>query len=124
MWGKWAQNQNTTQATIVDSKKEFYVHLTCLGTEVTNIIFPNDGMAWVFWKYSEDNIVVGKNVNVAVAAYVTTQARLKLNKCLGKLEQSVLYCDTNSIIFIHKVDDDLRFKTWDYVGDLTDGLEE
>jgi len=52
--------------------------LNMSGTEVTNLIFPNDDVAWVSWKYSEDNIAVGKNVNVAVAAYVTTQARLKL----------------------------------------------
>jgi len=78
MWGTWAQNQNKTQTSIVDSEKEFYELLTCPNTEVTNLIFPNDDVAWVSWKYSEDNIAVGKNVDVAVAAYVTTQARLKL----------------------------------------------
>jgi len=76
MWGKWAQNQNKTYTSIVDSEKEFYELLSCLGTEVTNLIFPNHDVAWVSWKYSEDNNAVGKNVNVAVAAYVTTQARL------------------------------------------------
>ena len=38
MWGKWAQNQNKTQTTIVDSEKEFYELLTSPGTEVTNLI--------------------------------------------------------------------------------------
>jgi len=78
MLGKWAQNQNNTQTTIVDSEKEFYELLTCPGTEVTNLIFPNDDMACVSWKYSEVIVAVWKNVNVAVAAYVTTLARLKL----------------------------------------------
>jgi len=73
-----------TQTTIVDSEKEFYELLTCPGTEVTNFIFPNDDVAWVSWKYSEDNIAVGQNGNVAVAAYVTTQARLKLYEYLSK----------------------------------------
>ena len=82
----------------MDSEKEFYELLTCPGTEVTNIIFPNDDAAWVSWKYSEDNIAVGKNVNVAVAAYVTTQARFKLYEYLSKLRDSVLYCDTVSVI--------------------------
>jgi len=76
MWGKWAQNQNKTQTTIVDSVKEFYELLTCPCTEVTNLIFPKDEVALVSWKYYEDNIAIGKNVNVAVGAYVTTQARL------------------------------------------------
>ena len=39
MWGKWAQNQNKNQATIIDSEKEFHELLTSLGTEVTNLIF-------------------------------------------------------------------------------------
>jgi hypothetical protein len=41
MWGKWAQNQNKTQTTIVDSEKEFYEFLTCPGTEVINLILHN-----------------------------------------------------------------------------------
>jgi len=77
MWCKWAQNQNRTQKTIVDKEKEFYELLTCPGTEVTNLIFPNDDVAWASWKCSEDNVAAGKNVNVAVAAYVTSQSRLK-----------------------------------------------
>ena len=119
MLGKWAQNQNNTQTTIVDSEKEFYELLTCPGTEVTNLIFPNDDVAWVSWKYSEDNIAVGKNVNVAVAAYVTTQARLKLYGNLSILGESFLYCDTYSVIFVQNDNDPPKFKTVDYLGDLT-----
>ena len=78
MWGKWAQNQNKTHATIVDSEKEIYELLTSLGTDVTNLIFPNDDVSSVSWKYSEDNVPAGKNDNVAAVAYLTTQARLKM----------------------------------------------
>jgi hypothetical protein len=68
MCGKWAQNQNKTQTTLVTLEKEFYKLLTSPGIEVTNLIFPNDDVAWVSWRYSEDNVAAGKNVNVAVAA--------------------------------------------------------
>jgi hypothetical protein len=37
-----------------------------------------------------------KNVNVAVAAFITTQARLKLHEYLSKLGQSVFYGDTDT----------------------------
>ena len=105
MWGKWAQNQKKTQTTIVKSGKEFYELLTITGTEVTNLIFPNEKVAWVSWKYSEDNVASGKNVKVAVAVYVTTQARLKLYKYLRTLGQSVLYCYTDSVIYVQTVDE-------------------
>ena len=65
-----------TQTTIGDSEKEFYELLTSAGTEVINLVFPNNEVAWVSWKYSENNVPAGKNVNVAGAAYVTAQAQL------------------------------------------------
>ena len=82
----------------MSSVKELYELLTSSGIEVTNLIFPNDDVVWVSWKHSEDNIAAGKNVNLAVAAYVTTQARLKLYEYLSELGESVLYCDTDSVI--------------------------
>ena len=120
MRGKWAENQNKTQTTIVDSEIEFYELLTCPGTEVSNLIFPNDDVAWVSWKYSEDNVAKGRNVNVAVTAYVSTQARLKLYEYLSKLGQSVLYCDTDSVFFVQKNNNTPKVKTGDCMSDLTD----
>ena len=120
MWGKWAQNQNKTQTTIVHSEKEFYELLTRPGTEVTSLIFPNNEVAWVSWKFSENNVPTGKKVNVAVATYVTVQARLKLYEYLNKLGESVLYCDTDSVIYIQYVDENRKVETGYYLGDLTD----
>ena len=90
-----------TQTTLVTSEKEFYELLTHLDTEVTNIIFPNYDVAWVSWKYSKDKVAAGKNVNMAVAAYVT-QTRLKLYQYQ---RQCVLYWDTDSVIYIQKIDE-------------------
>jgi hypothetical protein len=96
--GKWAQKFNKTQTSIVNSAKEFYELITSPGTEVTNLIFPNEEVVWVPWKYAENNITSGKSANVAVAAYFTTQARVKLYEYLNRLGQSVLYCDTDSVV--------------------------
>ena len=76
-------------------------------------------MVWVSWKYS-DNIAAVRNVNVAVAAYVGNQARLKLDEYLSEFWESVLYCD--SVIFIQNVDPQKR--TGDFLGHLTDELAE
>ena len=65
------------------------------GAEVINLIFTNNEVAWDSWKYSENNVAAGKNVNVAVAAYVRAQAWLKLYEYLRKLGDSALYCDTD-----------------------------
>ena len=42
---------------------------------------------------------------VAVGAYVTTEAGLKLYKYMSKLGEWVLYCGTDSVIFIQKDND-------------------
>ena len=123
-WGKFAQNENKSQTTIVTSEKDFYELLTSPGIEVTTLILPNNDAVWVSWKYSENNVAAGKNVNVAIAAYVTTQARLKLYEYLSVLGESVLYCDTDSVIFVQKNNDAPRIKIGDYLGDLTNELEE
>jgi len=94
MWLKWALNQTKTQTTFVTSVKELCEILTSSGTEVTNFLFTNDDVVWVSWNHSQDNIAAGKNVKVVVAAYVTTQARLKLYEYLSELGESALYCDT------------------------------
>ena len=64
------------------------------------------------------------NVNVVVAAYVTTQARLKLYEYLSKLGKSVLYCDRDTFMYIQNEDEPLKVETGYYLGDLTDELEE
>jgi hypothetical protein len=107
----------------VNSEKEFYEILTSPGTEVTNLIFPNEEVARVSWKYSEENVTTEENVNVAVAAYVTTQARLKLYGYLSKSGMSVLYCNRDSVIYVQKVDEPPKVRLGDYLGDLTDELE-
>ena len=64
-------------------------------------------------------MTTGKNVDMAVAAYVTTQARRKLYKYLSKLVKSVLYYNTDSVIYIQNEDEPQKDETRDYLGDLT-----
>ena len=66
MWEKFAHNENKTHTKLVTSGKEFYELITSPGIEVQTFIFPNDEVVWVSWKYSEENIVPGRNVNVAM----------------------------------------------------------
>ena len=60
---------------------------------------------------------------MAVAAYVTTQAPLKLYEELRELEDSVLYCDTDSVIFIRNVHEPPNMRIGNYIVHLIDELE-
>ena len=61
---------------------------------------------------------------MAVPAYATTQARLKLYEYLSKLDDSILYCDKDSFIYIQNVDEPPKVEARYYLGYLTDELEE
>lgn len=94
--------------------------MTHPGTEVTNFIFPNDVLKWVSWKYSEDKVAAGKNVNVAVP-YITKYARLKLYEYVREWSLSSTAID--SVIYIQKVHATKKFKTVYYLDYVRDELE-
>lgn len=88
--GKWAQKQNKTQTSLVSSGKEVYKLIRIPSIEVANLVFPNDYKGWISWKYSEENVSTEENIDVAVAAYVTKQALLKLYEYLRKFGKYVI----------------------------------
>ena len=60
-----------------------------------------ENLLLVNWDDTESNVEPYACSNVIVAAFVTAQARLKLYEILEKLNERVLYFDTNSIIYHH-----------------------
>ena len=60
--------------------------------------------------------------NVAIAAFTTTYARLKLYGLLDLLQDRVLYYDTDSVIYVHKPGEPDP-PLGDYLGDLTNELK-
>ena len=61
--------------------------------------------------------------NIVLAAFVTCYARLELFKYLILLNERLLYCDTDSIIFISK-NGFYEPKLGNFLGDFTDELED
>lgn len=75
------------------------------------------------WEYIEEAADTLPTVNVCIAAYTTAQARLKLYSYLEKLNDRALYYDTDSVIFVSR-EGEWEPPTGEFVGDLTDELEE
>ena len=63
------------------------------------------------------------NVNVVIAAYVTVQARLKLNSNLELLQKDVLYFDTDTIVYVKRSETPL-VATGSYLGNMTNELKD
>ena len=62
---------------------------------------------------------MGKSTNVAICAFTTAYARLRLYQALEILGEDVLYCDTDSVIFRDRG----QLVTGPYLGDLTSELK-
>ena len=67
-----------------------------------NVDICRENILLVNWEDTESNVEAHACSDVIVVAFVTAQARLKLYEPLEKLNERVLYFDSDSIIFHHK----------------------
>jgi hypothetical protein len=79
------------------------------------------------WKMKDVEKSDSGMTSVAIASYVTAYARLKLYDLLEKVEKirpgSLLYFDTDSVIYVRKKVDEV-IPTGDYLGDLTSEIPD
>lgn len=90
--------------------------------EVNTVLPVNDETLIVNYEFLDESYDILPTVNVTLAAYTTSHARLKLYSYLELLGERVLYYDTDSIIFISR-EGEPEPETGKCVGDLTDELE-
>ena len=90
--------------------------------DVKYFSFLNDKTAMVQWNYSKGCVVPPSKVNnVFIAAFTTAYARLKMYGYLERLQERVLYTDTDSLIYVVK-EGEASLELGAYLGQLTDEL--
>ena len=126
-YGKFGQRNNLVKTIVVNNYKDYYNLLDNSLIEVKGEILINNNNIIINYNYKDENDAYeGKN-NVALAAFVTSYARLKLYDELNKIECSrqgrVLYFDTDSIIFSTK-SGEYSPPIGDLLGEMTDELRD
>ncbi|XP_054259940.1 uncharacterized protein LOC128984630 [Macrosteles quadrilineatus] len=120
-WGKFGQRENQTKATIVRDPKTLFQMFSSPEIKVNRLQIVNDEVVVVSWEYLMEVGEPLSNINVCIAAYTTSQARLKLYEHLEALGAQVLYYDTDSVVYI--LGNGLyREPTGDYLGEMTNEL--
>ena len=71
----------------------------------------------------KESAPLGTKTNIFIAAFATLQAYMKLYKSLEKVNESVLYYNTDSVIYKWKPGDP-EIELGDYLGDMTNELDE
>jgi len=122
LWGRLGMKDNKSKTEYVNSPERFN-ELLLSGKYFVNSfdLFSDDIMA-VQYKFEAEFADINASTNVVIAAFTTSLARLHLYKFMEKLGKNLLYCDTDSVVFVHKPGDFLP-PTGNYLGDLTSELE-
>ncbi|XP_055385241.1 uncharacterized protein LOC129614573 [Condylostylus longicornis] len=121
-WGKFGQRENLQKTSIINQPRELYNLLKNPSIEVCYIFPVKEENIIVNWQYKEEVMDSLPTVNECIAAYTTTQARLKLYSYLEKLQERVLYYDTDSVVYISRKGD-YEPSVGNFIGDMTDELE-
>ena len=122
-WGKFGQRSNMQQVDIIDNPKMYFDKLTSDREDVTAVNFISDETVEMRWKYKEEFVESSTKTNVIIAAYTTSQARLKLYSYLEQLGSRAMYADKDSVIFTTKQGEQKPL-LGDYLGDLTNEIQD
>ena len=100
LWGKFGQNPIPTRTECVEDPKRFYELVFGEAQEVTNVLFFHDEVVQVQYHPKKEFLTDSPFMNVVLASFVTSYARLKLYGLLSQLGERVLYFDTDSVIYV------------------------
>ena len=106
---------------MVYEPSRFFELLYTTEFEVCDVRMVNENMLEVQYRNTEEFAGQNNKVNVVIAAFTTTYARLKLYDLLDLLQERALYYDTDSVIYVHQPDKPDP-PLGNYLGDLTDEL--
>ena len=125
LWGKFGQRLNMPKSEIIGDSNTF--NKIMFSKKYTNQRFTiiDDKRMEIRYKQTEDNIEDDYNTNIAIAAYTTSHARLRLYWALEKLDKQVLYHDTDSVVYVYDKNNPNHFKiqNGDLLGEWTDELD-
>ena len=122
-WGKFGQRPNQTQVTTCVKPSEFFNIITDDRQVVHRIEIANEKMVEVYHTFENECKPIQTNVNIFIACFTTSYARLKLYDALDTLKESVLYFDTDSVIYTKKPAES-SIPTGNYLGEFTNELDE
>ena len=125
LWGYFAMNTNKTQIKLVLDANEWNKMLTNDQYIIHNaeIFEGKRKVLQCYFSIVDDFADNDSKTNVALAAFITALARLKLYSELENLNDRVLYFDTDSIIYVTRPEDTYQPKIGTYLGEWTNEID-
>ena len=103
LWGKLAQREKMSQTEYISNSSQYFDLVTNPNIIVKNVETFDNECPFILVNYETklDHIDTHTTANVIMGSYVTAYARMELYNVLEKLEEGVLYFDTDSCMYIH-----------------------
>ena len=121
-WGKFGENEHRVQTQSIQDEDTWQKIVQDDSIIVKDVrIFNEDVMEVSTLKY-EDACQSSGKIDIFIACFTTALARLKLYAELEKLNEQVLYYDTDSVIYSCK-EGEIKIPTSIFLGEMTDELE-
>lgn len=89
--------------------------------QIKDVYFPSPEVAGIQWENNKNFVPQDTSTNIFIAAFTTAWARLKLYSEMDRLGRSVLYHDTDSIIYASDGTNDPPLGN--FLGEFTDELD-
>ena len=115
LWGKFGQNPKVKHSEYIDTERDFYRLVLDDKIEQISLCFLNDNMVYANYERKDEFLRVSYNTNIYIACFTSSWARLRLYGMLERLDKSVCYCDTDSIVYIEN--EDIKAIVDRYIGD-------
>ena len=121
-WEKLGENEHRTQTISIQDEDVWQKIVQDETVMVKDVRIFNEDVMEVSVLKHEDACDSGGKINICIACFTTSLARLKLYAELEKLAEQVLYYDTDSVIYSYK-EGDLKIPTGVFLGQMTDELD-
>jgi hypothetical protein len=134
LWGKFAERENLTKTITTNSPAVLREYLDSPKLDVLSVQMISEDVMLISYKKQKDFVTSNKTNNLAIAAWTTSLARLRLLETLQAVarlenlesrEAVLLYWDTDSVIYGIRegFEDPLKFMEGAHLGDLKDEKE-
>lgn len=120
-WGKYSQRAlyDNTEDTFDDKDFALIVHHP--SHDVKNVVLHDNRARTVTYSKKKPCVTSNPKTNIAIAAFTTSYARLRLYEALEILGEKVLYCDTDSVIF-YSEQEEPEIYCGEFLGDFSSEL--
>ena len=122
LWGKFGQNPFKAKTEYITDPAKYFQHLNDDTVETTNVLLfdEKEDIVQVQYKLMNEAVQDCANGNVVIAAFVTSWARLRLYQVLSKLNERVVYHDTDSVIYLTSDPEEEEIPTGSLLGMWSD----